>query len=131
MPACVAEVGFWWEADRLLSFLKDTAFRGSFAADVSDADAAFLRDAQVPISMNALKARVTRVAWKSKPSWYVVAKDDRAIAPALLRRTARRIRAVTTEVSGSHLLFLSQAKAVAAVIEEAARGAAAARQRGR
>jgi pimeloyl-ACP methyl ester carboxylesterase len=75
--------------------------------------------------MKALETKVAKAAWKNKPSWYIVAKDDGAIAPTLLRSTARRISAVTTEVSGSHVLFLTQPKAVADVIEQAAKNAPA------
>ncbi len=106
------------------AYLNGDKFRAGFAADTSEKDAAFLRDAQVPIAMEALKAKVTAAAWKTKPSWYVVATEDGAIAPELLRRTARRIGAETTEVKGSHVVFLTQPKAVADVIEQAAKSAA-------
>jgi len=72
-----------------------------------------------------LEAKVTPAAWKAKPSWYVVAKEDGAIAPALLRSTARRIGAATTEVSGRHVVFVTQPKAVAEIIDRAAWGAKA------
>jgi pimeloyl-ACP methyl ester carboxylesterase len=110
------------------AFLKGTTFKAGFAGDMTEADAAFLRDSQVPVAMKALEARVTGAAWKTKPSWYVVATEDGAIAPKLLRSTARRIGATTIEVSGSHVVFLTQPKAVADVIEQAARGAATARE---
>jgi pimeloyl-ACP methyl ester carboxylesterase len=105
------------------AYLNGETFRAGFAGDTTEADAAFLRDAQVPIAMAALAAPVTVAAWKTKPSWYVVATDDGAIAPDLLRSTARRIGAETTEVPGSHVVFLTQPKAVADVIEAAAIGA--------
>lgn len=106
------------------AFLESTSFRAGFAGDLSEKDAAFLRDSQVPVAMRALEAKVTQAAWKAKPSWYVVAKEDGAIDPLLLRSTARRIGARTTEVSGSHVVFVSQPKAVADVIDEAARSVA-------
>jgi pimeloyl-ACP methyl ester carboxylesterase len=106
------------------AYLNADRFRAGFAGDANEADAAFLRDAQVPIAMAALAAPVTVAAWKTKPSWYIVATEDGAIAPELLRRTARRIGAETTEVPGSHVVFLTQPKAVADVIEAAAVGAA-------
>jgi pimeloyl-ACP methyl ester carboxylesterase len=105
------------------AYLNADRFRAGFAADTNEADAAFLRDAQVPIAMAALAAPVTVAAWKAKPSWYVVATEDGAIAPELLRSTARRIGAETTEVPGSHVVFLTQPKAVADVIDAAAQGA--------
>ncbi len=106
------------------AYLNGEKFRAGFAGDTSEADAAFLRDAQVPIAMAALAAPVTVAAWMTKPSWYVVATEDGAIAPDLLRSTARRIGAETTEVPGSHVVFLTQPKAVADVIEAAAKGVA-------
>jgi pimeloyl-ACP methyl ester carboxylesterase len=107
------------------AYLNAEKFRAGFAADTSVKDAAFLRDAQVPIAMAALKAKTTVAAWKTKPSWFIVATEDGAIAPELLRKTARRIGAATTEVKASHVLFLTQPKAVADVIEKAAKGALA------
>ncbi|AFL51052.1 pimeloyl-ACP methyl ester carboxylesterase [Sinorhizobium fredii] len=74
--------------------------------------------------MKALEAKVSKVAWKVKPSWYVVATEDGAIAPKLLRSTARRIGAHTAEVAGSHVVFLTQPRAIADVIDRAARGVA-------
>lgn len=111
------------------AYLNGDHFHAGFAGDTSAADAAFLRDAQVPIAMAALAAPVTVAAWRTKPSWFVVATEDGAIAPELLRSTARRIGAETTEVPGSHVVFLTQSAAVADVIDAAARGAADAAQR--
>jgi pimeloyl-ACP methyl ester carboxylesterase len=102
------------------AFLNGDKFKAGFAGDTTDANAAFLRDAQVPIAMAALKAKVTVAAWKSKPSWYIVATEDGAIDPKLLRSTARRIGAKTTEIKGSHVVFLTQPQAVADVIAGAA-----------
>lgn len=106
-------------------FVNLAKFKSGFAGDVSDADAAFLRDSQVPIAMSAFGDKVTQAAWRAKPSWFVVATEDGAIDPKLLRKTAKRIGAVTEEVKGSHVVFLSQPKAVADVIDRAARGAGA------
>lgn len=105
------------------AYLNRDKFHAGFAGDTSAKDAAFLRDSQVPIAMAALKAKVTVTAWKTKPSWYVVATEDGSIAPQILRSTAKRINATTTEVKGSHVVFLTQPKAVADVIEAAAKGA--------
>jgi pimeloyl-ACP methyl ester carboxylesterase len=102
------------------AFLNDDKVKAGFAADASDADAAFLRDSQVPVAMAALKAKVTVAAWRSKPSWYVVATENGAIDPKLLRSTARRIGAKTSEVEGSHILFITQPQAIADVIADAA-----------
>jgi pimeloyl-ACP methyl ester carboxylesterase len=104
------------------AFLKAATFKAGFAGDAADADADFLRDSQVPVAMHALEAKVTQAAWRKKPSWYVVATEDGAIDPKLLRDTAERIGARATEVKGSHAVFLTQPLAVAAVIEAAAQG---------
>lgn len=106
------------------AYLRSETFVAGFAADTSASDAAFLQDAQVPIAMRALEAKVTTAAWRMRPSWYVVATEDGAIDPALLGCTAQRIGATTTEIRGSHVVFLTQPRAVADVIEQAARGAA-------
>ncbi len=108
------------------AYLNGERFRAGFAGDMDEADAAFLRDAQVPIAMAALRAPVMAAAWSSRPSWYVVATEDGAIAPELLRRTARRIGARMTEVQGSHVVFATRPREVARVIEAAAQGALAA-----
>ncbi|WP_369059098.1 alpha/beta hydrolase [Caulobacter sp. 73W] len=105
-------------------FVNGPKFKSGFAADVSDADAAFMRDSQVPINMAAFGDKVSKAAWRAKPSWFVVATEDGAIDPKLLRQTATRIGATTREVEGSHVVFISKPKAVADVIDEAARHAA-------
>jgi pimeloyl-ACP methyl ester carboxylesterase len=110
------------EADGF-GFVDGPAFKAGFAGDTSDADAAFLRDSQVPIAMEIFGAKVTEAAWRTKPSWFVVATEDGAIDPKLLRATAQRIGAVTEEIEGSHVVFLTQPKAVADVIDEAAQSA--------
>lgn len=106
-------------------FVNLDKFRSGFAGDVSDADAAFMRDSQVAINMAAFGDKVSRPAWRTKPSWYIVATEDGAIDPHLLRKTAAKIGAVTEEVKASHALFVSQPKAVADVIDRAAKAASA------
>jgi pimeloyl-ACP methyl ester carboxylesterase len=103
-------------------FVNLERFKAGFAGDLSDADAAFLRDSQVPIAMSAFGERVTEAAWRSRPSWAVVPAQDRAIDPRLLHQTARRIGAEAVELPGSHVVFISQPRAVADVIDRAARG---------
>lgn len=104
-------------------FVNLEKFKRGFAGDTSDADAAFLRDSQVPIAMSIFATKLTQAAWRNKPSWAVVATEDNAIDPRLLRRMASRIGAVTEEVAGSHVVFLTQPRAVADVIDRAAKGA--------
>lgn len=102
-------------------FVNMAQFKAGFAGDTTDADAAFLRDSQVPISLAIFETPVTQAAWRSRPSWAVVATQDRAIDPRLLRQTAERIGAEITEVEGSHVVFITQPRAVADVIDRAAR----------
>lgn len=104
-------------------FVNLAKFKAGFAADIDDADAAFMRDSQVPIAMSAFGDKVTKAAWRVKPSWFVVATEDGAIDPKLLRKTATRIGAEAVEIKGSHVVFLSRPQAVADVIDKAARTA--------
>jgi pimeloyl-ACP methyl ester carboxylesterase len=106
-------------------FVNLAKFKSGFAADISDADAAFMRDSQVPIAMSAFGDKVTKAAWRAKPSWFVVATEDGAIDPKLLRKTAARIGAEPVEIKGSHVVFLSRPEAVANVIDKAAKTAVA------
>jgi pimeloyl-ACP methyl ester carboxylesterase len=107
-------------------FIKAENFRAGFAADASPADAAFLRDSQVPINMAAFGTVLENAAWRSKPSWAVIATQDRAFDPRMLRDMARRIGAKVTEVPASHAVFMTQPKVVADVIDAAARQVSAA-----
>ncbi|MEV4350724.1 alpha/beta hydrolase [Actinoplanes sp. NPDC049596] len=101
-------------------FLNPGKFQAGFAADAGDADAAFLRDSQVPVNMAAFAAPVKNAAWRDKPSWAVIATDDKAFDQAMLQHMAKRINARVTNVEASHALFLTQPTAVADVIATAA-----------
>ena len=101
--------------------LDKAKFAASFAADVNPKTAAFMADSQVPWGVNALGGAVSVPAWKSKPSWYLVAKDDRMIPPPAQQAMAQRAGAHVSEVSGSHAVYVSNPRAVAAVIERAAK----------
>jgi pimeloyl-ACP methyl ester carboxylesterase len=96
-------------------------FAASFAADVPPAQAAFMADAQVPWGLDALNGAVSEPAWRSKPSWYLVAADDRMIPPPAQRAMAERAGATVSEAPGSHAIYVSQPAVVAAVIANAAR----------
>ena len=104
-------------------FLNRELFHAGFAADASDEDAAFLRDAQVPVNMAAFAEPVGNAAWHDKPAWAVIATDDRAFDQAMLTHMATRAGAEITYVSASHAVFATQHGAVADVIRAAARGA--------
>ena len=107
-------------------FLDKAKFAASFAADVKPETAAFMADSQVPWGVNALAGTITTPAWKSKPSWYLVATEDRMIPPDAQRAMSKRAGATVAEVSGSHSVYVSQPHAVAALIEKAAMGVATA-----
>ena len=100
--------------------LDPAKFAASFAADVSEPKASFMAASQVPWGVAALAGEVSVPAWKSKPSWYLVATDDRMIPPPAQRQMAQRAGAVVSEVPGSHAVYVSQPQAVAALIEKAA-----------
>jgi pimeloyl-ACP methyl ester carboxylesterase len=104
-------------------FLNPAQFKAGFAADAGDADAAFLRDSQVPIALSAFKTKLRNAAWRTKPSWAVIATQDKAFDLRMLRRMATRIGAVVTEVEASHAVFMTQPKIVADTIDRAARDA--------
>jgi len=91
-----------------------------FASDLPPAEALVVAATQGPINASAFGTKVSTVAWKTKPSWYIVSKLDGAIAPDEERFFAKRMKARTTELNTSHVPMLSQPKAVAAVIMEAA-----------
>jgi len=110
-------------ADDGYGFLNHDKFKVGFAADATDADAAFLRDSQVPINMSAFGTAVTTAAWRSKPSWAVIGTDDKAFDQAMLQHMAQRIGAKITNVAASHAGYLTQAGIVSDTIAEAAENA--------
>jgi pimeloyl-ACP methyl ester carboxylesterase len=105
-------------------FLDKEKFAASFAADVAPDTAAFMADSQVPWGVDAFAGAVSRPSWKSKPSVYVVATDDRMIPPPAQRAMAARAGSRVTEVAGSHALYVSQPAAIAAAIDLAAQALA-------
>jgi len=107
--------------DGFLSLDKEK-FRDSFAADVDADKAAFMADSQVPWGVEALSETISEPAWKSKPSWYLIATNDRMIPPPAQRQMSKRAGSRTVEVAGSHAVYVSKPEAVAALIEEAAKG---------
>lgn len=95
-------------------------FAGSFAADVEPELAQFMADAQVPWGIEALQGTVTAPAWRTKPSWYLVATEDRMIPPGAQRAMAHRAGATITEVAASHALYVSRPQEVARLVATAA-----------
>ncbi|MFB7676011.1 alpha/beta fold hydrolase [Kitasatospora purpeofusca] len=108
-------------ADGFLLLERDR-FAESFAGDLPAEQARFMADSQVPWGVDALNGAVSQPAWRFKPSWYLVAADDRMIPPPAQRAMAERIGATTVETPGSHSVYLSQVAATADVIKKAARG---------
>jgi len=102
-------------------FINLERFQEGFAADVSDADAAFMRDSQVPIAMSVFATPVTQAAWRTRPSWFIVATEDAAISPAMLNQQAEKIGATKVEIRSSHVPMISHPHEVANVIDRAAR----------
>ena len=104
------------------TYLDPTQFHEYFAADLSAEQAAFMARSQVLNAADNFKAAITTPAWRSKPSWMLVAAKDRTINPELERWYAKRAHSHTVEVAGaSHSVYVSHPKEVADVIESAAR----------
>src|SRR5882724_1638591 len=93
-----------------------------FAQDLPRAERKILAATQGPTNGAALGAKVTNAAWKTKPTWYVVAANDRMISPDLERQFAKTMKAKTITVPSSHVPMLSHAQQVAKLIIEASKG---------
>ena len=107
--------GLWW--------INQEHFAADFAADIPPEKAAFMAISQVPISTDSFTHKVTNPAWKTKPTWYMVATADRSINPDQERMMAKRAKAKTVEVNASHVAYISHPKEAAKLIEEAATSA--------
>jgi pimeloyl-ACP methyl ester carboxylesterase len=101
-------------------FLDRAKFAESFAGDVAAEKAAFMADSQVPWGLPALEGAVTEAAWRTKPSWYLVATDDHMIPPPAQQFMAKRAGATIVESKGSHAIYVSRPEAVASIIKSAA-----------
>jgi pimeloyl-ACP methyl ester carboxylesterase len=109
--------GNWW--------IDQEHFAADFAADIPPAQSHFMAISQLPISTDAFTHKITTPAWKTKPSWYMVATSDRSINPQQERMMAKRAHATTVEVNASHVAYMSHPKETAKLIEEAATSAPA------
>jgi pimeloyl-ACP methyl ester carboxylesterase len=103
-------------------FLDKAKFRAAFAADVDADRAAFMADSQVPWGVGALSGTISNPAWRTKPSWYLVATEDKMIPPAAQRFMSKRAGSTVVEEPGSHAIYVSKPAAVASLIDSAARG---------
>jgi pimeloyl-ACP methyl ester carboxylesterase len=101
-------------------FIAPSGFQADFAADVPKAETEFMAVSQVALSLKAATAEAGSPAWKTKPSYAIVATEDRSINPDLERWMYKRSHAITTEIKASHAVYISQPQAVASVIEQAA-----------
>jgi len=101
-------------------YIDPAVFHADFAADLPEAKAAFMAESQVLISADSFTHKVTSPAWKTKPTWYMVATADRSINPDQERMMAKRANAKTVEVDSSHVAYMSHPKETAKLIEEAA-----------
>ncbi|HZJ56078.1 MAG TPA: alpha/beta hydrolase [Myxococcaceae bacterium] len=106
-------------------FLDRTKFHASFAGDLDADTAEFMASSQVPWGVQALDGKITSPAWRTKPSWYLVATDDRMIPPPAQRAMSKRAGSTVVEVPGSHSIYVSQPGLVAGLIARAATETAA------
>jgi len=97
-------------------------FAAAFAADVAKEKAEFMANSQVPWGVEALNGAITEPAWKTKPSWYLIATEDKMIPPAAQNAMSKRAGSTVVEVKGSHAVYVSKPEAVAALIKKAAKG---------
>jgi pimeloyl-ACP methyl ester carboxylesterase len=104
-------------------YIDPAVFHSDFAADIPKATADFMAISQVLISADSYTSPVKTPAWKSKPSWYMVATADRSINPEQERMMAKRAHATTVEVNSSHAAYISHPRETAKLIEEAAASA--------
>jgi pimeloyl-ACP methyl ester carboxylesterase len=104
--------GNWW--------IEQQHFAADFAADIPAADSHYMAISQVPISTDSFTHKATNPAWKNKPTWYMVATEDRSINPDQERMMAKRAKATTVEVKSSHVAYMSHPKETAKLIESAA-----------
>lgn len=96
-------------------------FGADFAADLSSNRSDFMAASQVPVTAAAFGTQIWAAAWHAKPSYGIVATEDRALSPELQRWMYRRAGSAITEIKASHAVYISQPEAVANVIEDAAR----------
>jgi pimeloyl-ACP methyl ester carboxylesterase len=121
-PSDLAKSAFVKKTPDNFNYLDPSAFPSYFAADLPLAQAQFEAISQILTAIPNFSGTITTAAWRSKPSWMIVAGADRVINPDLERWYATRAKSHTTEIAGaSHSVYESRPKEVAAVIEEAAR----------
>jgi pimeloyl-ACP methyl ester carboxylesterase len=101
-------------------FLDKAKFAAAFAADVAPEKADFMARSQVPWGLDALEGTATDPAWKTRPSFYLVATEDRMIPPPAQQMMAARAGATVREAAGSHAIYVARPEPVVEIIEAAA-----------
>lgn len=101
----------WYDLDK---------YHDGFAGDLSAEESAFMADSQIPVAASSFGHVFAEPAWRSKPTWYMVATQDHSIPPDLERFFGKRTGGKVSEIVSSHLIFISHPEKVAAVIQEAA-----------
>lgn len=117
-----AENGVMLPDENGLIYYSKEKFHKGFAGDLTKEKADFLYDSQGAISAKAFNAKVTQAAWKTKPSYGIIATEDKSLNPVIERKTYKRAGSIVTEIKASHVVFISQPQKVADVIEAAAKG---------
>jgi pimeloyl-ACP methyl ester carboxylesterase len=121
-PSDLAKLGAIKKTPDGFTYVEPAQFHALFAADLPGDQAAFMARSQGPNFADNFSATITTAAWRTKPSWMLVAGSDRAISPDLERWYAERAHSHTVEIAGaSHAVYVSHPKEVADVIESAAR----------
>jgi len=101
-------------------FMSEEGVKKVFVDDLSPKQQALAYATQVPAAHTVFEDKGGEPAWKTKPSWFIVAKNDKTIHPDLERFMAKRMNARTLEIASSHVMMLSHPTEVIKVIEEAA-----------
>src|SRR5262249_55186109 len=117
----VTEIFFHIEVADGRIWLKQPDGIGCFAGDLPEAEQKLVWESQAAPVPDLFNQKVDGVAWRSKPSWYIVATEDRTVQPELQRFVAKRMGATTVELGSSHVPMLSQPQAVLDVIRNAAK----------
>lgn len=108
--------------DKGFLYYSKEKFHAGFCADLPAEKAAFMYVSQGAFGVKSVTTPIKQAAWKTKPSWGIVATEDKSINPDIERKEYQRAGSKVTEIKGSHVVFMSQPKAVADVIEAAAKG---------
>lgn len=106
--------------DKGIVYYDQAKYHAGFCADISKKDADFMYASQGAFHAKTLTATVSNPAWKTKPAYGIVATEDKSIVPEVQRNMYKKSNTKITEIKGSHVVFISQPKAVADVIIKAA-----------